>query len=78
MHALFPYLIALHQQELLEQAELQRRAKLSTASQPRTPAWRRTLGGLLHSAARSLDPSVEVDHSAALPAGRGANPLPAC
>ena len=78
MHALFPYLIALHQQELLQDAERSRRAKLSEAAQPGIPAWRRRLSGLFASAARSLDPSVEVEHVAALPSGRGASPLPAC
>jgi hypothetical protein len=61
------YLAALHQQDLLEQAQVYRRAKLATASQP-TPAWRRALGGALASAARRLDPSVE----------RGADLQPAC
>ena len=37
MNALVPYLAALHQQDLLEQAELGRRAKLSTGSQPSIP-----------------------------------------
>jgi len=78
MHALFPYLIALHQQELLRDAELSRRAKLSEASQPAIPAWRRSLSGLFASAAKSLDPSVEVGHVVALPSGRGASALPAC
>lgn len=70
------YLAALHQQDLLEQAQLYRRAKLAPASQP-TAAWRRTLRGLFVSAARSLDPSVEVEVKA-LPADRGADLLPAC
>jgi hypothetical protein len=76
MNVFVPYLAALHQQDLLEQAELYRRSKLGTASQP-TPAWRRTLGGLFASAARSLDPSVEVERSAALPTGRSADLQPA-
>ena len=78
MNALFPYLIALHQQELLQDAELARRAKLSEASHPHIPAWRRSLSGLFASAAKSLDPSVEVEHVAALPSGRGATAMPAC
>lgn len=78
MNVFVPYLAALHQQDLLEQAEVHRRSKLSTASKPSTPAWRRTLGGFLAAAARSLDPSVEVDHSTPLPTGRGVDPLPAC
>lgn len=78
MHALFPYLIALHQQELLQDAELARRAKLSPPAQPSIPAWRRSLSGLFASAAKSLDPTVEVEDVSALPSGRGASPLPAC
>lgn len=78
MNALFPYLIALHQQDLLHDAELSRRARLSQAAQPGIPAWRRSLSGLFASAARSLDPSVEVEHVSALPSGRGASPMPAC
>ena len=58
MHVLVPYLLALHQQDLLAEAESNRRARLATASQPRIPAWRRGLGGILASAARSLDPSI--------------------
>jgi hypothetical protein len=78
MNAFVPYLAALHQQDLLEQAEIQRRVKLSAGSQPSVPAWRRVLSGLLASAARSLDPSVEVERRSALPSGRGASPMPAC
>ena len=78
VNAFFPYLIALHQQELLQDAERARRAKLSAASQPAIPAWRRSLSGLFASAAKSLDPSVEVEHVSALPSGRGASPQPAC
>jgi len=78
MNALVPYLAALHQQDLLEQAELRRRSKRSTDSQPSIPAWRRTLGGLLASAARSLDPSDERTSETAIVAGRGANALPTC
>ena len=71
------YLAALHQRDLLEEAQLYRRAKLAAASQP-TPAWRRTLSGAFTSFARSLDPSVEIEVTEALPAGRGADLLPAC
>lgn len=78
MNVFIPYLAALHQQDLLQQAELQRRFKLSPAAQPGIPAWRRSLGGLFASAARSLDPSVEVEHATPLPGGRDANLLPAC
>jgi hypothetical protein len=78
MNAFVPYLAALHQQDLLEQARVYRRSKLSAASQPTTPAWRRGLGRLFASAARRLDPSVEVERPAALKASRGADLLPAC
>lgn len=68
MNALAPYLAALHQQDLLEEAELRRRVKLARDSQPRVPAWRRALGSgarglsaLFAFAARSLDPSVEAE-----------------
>ena len=78
MHALFPYLIAVHQRDLLDEADDRRRAKLATSSQPSVPAWRRTLSGALASAASRLDPTIEVDHSAALSSGRSADLLPAC
>jgi hypothetical protein len=70
MNALAPYIAALHQQDLLEEAEIRRRVKLLRGSQPGIPAWRRGLGsgarglsGLFASAARSLDPSVEADRA---------------
>ena len=78
MNALVPYLAALHQQDLLEQAELRRRSTLVNTSQPSVPAWRRTLGALLASAARSLDPSDERASETAIAQGRGANALPSC
>jgi hypothetical protein len=78
MNALFPYLIAIHQRELIEQAEMRRRAKLSTASQAVVPTWRRSVGWLLASAARSLDPEVELVSETQLANGSGASALPAC
>lgn len=75
MNVFVPYLAALHQQDLLEQAELGRRAKLFEHSRPSVPAWRRRLGGLLASAARALDSSVDETPVAA---GHGADALPAC
>jgi hypothetical protein len=69
MNALAPYMAALHQQNLLEQAELDRFARLARASKPEVASWRRNLGGgarrlsgLFASAARSLDPTVETEH----------------
>ena len=68
MNALAPYIAALHQQNLLEEAELIRQARQSRSSDPGVAAWRRGLGGgarrlsgLFASAARSLDPSVESE-----------------
>ena len=67
MNALAPYIAALHQQNLLDEAELGRKVRLVQSSEPNVPAWRRNLGGgarrlsnAFASAARSLDPSVEA------------------
>jgi hypothetical protein len=66
MNAFAGYLAALHQHDLLQAAELHRRAKLVRDARTSVPAWRRGLGsgarglsGLFAQAARSLDPSVE-------------------
>jgi len=83
MNALAHYIAALHQQDLLEEAELQRKVKLLRDPDRSVPAWRRGLGsgarglsGLFASAARSLDPSDEAEttsrHSAD---GRGARAI---
>lgn len=71
MNALAPYIAALHQQDLLEEAEIRRKVKLVRASQPQVPAWRRSLGGgarglslVLAAAARSLDPTTDADGAA--------------
>jgi hypothetical protein len=58
MNAFAPYVAAIHLHDLLQEAEVARRAKLATASEPSIPAWRRGLGGILAAAARSLDPSL--------------------
>ena len=71
------YLATLHQQDLLEQARLYHRAKVATSSQ-RTPAWRRSLGSALATAARRLDPTVSVEGVKPLSSSRGADLLPAC
>ena len=73
MHAFAPYLLALHQQDLLAEAEITRRARLASASQPSIPAWRRGLGFVLASAARTLDPSIGERSSE----GRGARAMAA-
>jgi hypothetical protein len=78
MNAFVPYLAALHQQDLLEQAFLDRRAKLSQHARPAVPAWRRALSGLFASAAQTLDPSVEVERRTRPMTGRSVDPLPAC
>lgn len=78
MNVFVPYLAALHQQDLLQQAELQRRINLAHLAEPSLPAWRRVLSGLFASAAMTLDPSVEVERAPAVPAGGGASALPAC
>jgi hypothetical protein len=60
MESFGPYLAAIHLQDLLDDAALERRAKLARKGQQGVPAWRRGLGSLFVSAARSLDPSVEA------------------
>ena len=64
MNALAPYLLALHQQDLLAEAEVARRVKLASSIDRSVPAWRRSLAGLLASAARSIDPSRGGGHMA--------------
>jgi hypothetical protein len=78
MNVFVPYLAALHQQDLLEQARLERRAKLAQHVQSSIPAWRQRLSGLFASAAQSLDPSVEVERRTRTLTGSAADPLPAC
>ena len=63
MNALAPYIAALHQQDLLAEAELSRLARLGRSSDTGVASWRRGLGGgarrlsgLFASAARTLDP----------------------
>jgi hypothetical protein len=58
------YLATLHQQDLLEQARLYHRAKLAPTSPGTVPAWRRSLSGLLASAASTIDPTVKVERVA--------------
>lgn len=78
MIAFVPYLAALHRQDLLQQAEIQRRVRLALTSRQTVPAWRRSLSGLLASAAKSIDPTVQVERVSPLSSGRGAEPLAAC
>ena len=58
MHALAPYLLAVYQRDLLQEAEITRRLRLAAAAHHDVPAWRRGLGGILASAARSVDPTI--------------------
>jgi hypothetical protein len=71
MHVYGLYLAALRQSDLLEEARMYRRVKLSEHAEPKVPAWRRSLGGSARvlsgafaSVARSLDPSVETERTA--------------
>lgn len=72
MNALAPYIAALHQHDLLEEAELLRLARRSrSASDPGVAGWRRGLGGGAHrlsglfaSAARTLDPTINAERLA--------------
>ena len=70
MNALAPYLAALHQKNLLEEAELDRLVQLTRSSKPEVAGWRRNLGGgarrlsaVFASAAHSLDPRAEADRA---------------
>jgi hypothetical protein len=73
MNAFVPYLAALHQQDLLDEARRMRRARQVQLANPSTRAWRRTLGaaaqGLSNafaSAARTIDPAIDcVDAASA-------------
>jgi hypothetical protein len=58
MNAYAPYILAQYRTDLLAEAELTRRARLASKSQPGIPAWRRSLGGAFAFAARSIDPSL--------------------
>lgn len=69
---------ALHQQDLLGEARLERLVRLAPRSQPGSPAWRRSLGGLIASAARSLDPTFDLQQGPRRTASLGVDPLPAC
>ena len=44
MNAFGPYLAAIHLQDLLDDAALERRARLAHKGQSGVPAWRRSLG----------------------------------
>lgn len=57
MNAFAAYVLAQYHQDLIAEAELARRAKLASKSQPEVPAWRRSLGGIFAFAARTFDPT---------------------
>jgi hypothetical protein len=85
MNALAPYMAAIHQQNLLEEADRNRLVRLSRSSQPSVSAWRRGLGGgarrmsgLFAVAARSLDPSVETKTVSRRVAERSVGRMLAC
>ena len=60
MNPFTAYAAAIHLQELRDEAELARRAKLARSASAAVPAWRRGLGGILASAARVADPCIEL------------------
>jgi hypothetical protein len=73
MNAFVPYLAALHQRDLLEEAGLARIARRAQLANQDVPAWRRILAvgarglsGVFASAARTFDPAIDcVDGAAA-------------
>ena len=72
MNVFVPYLAALHQRDLLEEACLGRIARRAQLANQDVPAWRRLLAagvhrlsGLFASAARTIDPKVECVECAA-------------
>jgi hypothetical protein len=73
MNAFVPYLAALHQRDLIEEAELLRIARRAELANPGVSAWRRllavgaqSLSGVFASAARTFDPDIDcVDAAAA-------------
>ena len=72
MNAFVPYLAALHQRDLLEEAGLARIARRAQLANQDVPAWRRALAagarglsGLFDSAARTLNPATDCADGAA-------------
>jgi hypothetical protein len=69
---LMPLIADLHRNELLAEAEAERRARLALGASPATPAWRRLLGRAigtmsvaLGAIARWLDPATSSGTSGA-------------
>jgi hypothetical protein len=65
MNPFTSYLATMHLQDMLDEAAIERRARLAAKGQHAVPAWRRSLGGAFASAARTLDPSVRAEPRAA-------------
>lgn len=73
MNVFVPYLAALHQRDLLDEAVMLRIARRAELANPGVPAWRRMLAagaqglsGMFASAARTIDPAIDcVDAAAA-------------
>ena len=72
MNAFIPYLAALHQRDLLEEAGLARIARRAQLANQDVPAWRRILAvgasrlsDLFAAAARSFDPEIDCTDAAA-------------
>jgi hypothetical protein len=72
MNAFVPYLAALHQRDLLEEARLTRIAKRAQLADQAVPAWRRVLAsgvrglsGAFASAARTIDPEHCIESPSA-------------
>jgi hypothetical protein len=73
MHAFAPYILAVYQRDLIQAAEVTRRARRASEAQRGIPAWRRGLGGFLAMAARSVDPTIGERQTK----GRGARAMAA-
>jgi hypothetical protein len=71
MNVFVPYLAALHQHDLLEEAAMLRIARRAELANPGVPAWRRVLAagaqnlsGMFASAARTIDPAIDCADAA--------------
>jgi hypothetical protein len=72
INPLAPYVIVLHQQDLLDEARSHRIARRAQLANPGVPAWRRMLAagakglsGMFASAARTIDPAIDCADAAA-------------
>lgn len=71
INPLAPYLVLLHQQDLLHEARSRRIARRAQLASAEVPAWRRSLAAgarrlsdVLASAARTIDPAVDCADAA--------------